>query len=168
MQALHYSDLKQVQVMNFSAVFFFWNFKQGSILIPYIHSRKSFVDDKCLRYSCILCSLCADVDTFLKTATEQLIEGQSFDNIYNYLGNLREKGGGQRNNLWTAAGAYCSTEIQTSCEVQITEYHCFTLKMFSAFYYIDVHTEAGHMKQGKDIVQSRLHLGELKDDIKIP
>lgn len=40
--------------------------------------------------------------------------------------------------------------------------------MFSAFYYIDVHTEAGHMKQGKDIVQSRLHLGELKDDIKIP
>ena len=61
-------------------------------------------------------SLFVDVDTFLETATEQLIEGQSFDNIYNYLGNLREKGGGQRNNLWTAAGSYCSADIQTSCE----------------------------------------------------
>ena len=40
--------------------------------------------------------------------------------------------------------------------------------MCAAVHYIDVHTEAGHMKQGKDIVESRLHLGELKDDIQIP
>ena len=40
--------------------------------------------------------------------------------------------------------------------------------MYDAVHYIDVHTQAGNMKQGKDIVESRLHLGELKGDIQIP
>ena len=40
--------------------------------------------------------------------------------------------------------------------------------MLAAVHYIDGHTEAGHMKQGRDIVESRLHLGELKGDIQIP
>ena len=40
--------------------------------------------------------------------------------------------------------------------------------MFAAVHYIDGHTKAGHMKQGKDIVEGRLHLGELKGDIRIP
>ena len=40
--------------------------------------------------------------------------------------------------------------------------------MFAAVHHIDGRTKAGHMKQGKDIVESRLHLGELKGDIQIP